>query len=108
MICGDYNSRTNVISDTDASINGCDGDLDNLVPLNHSLRHQVIESMYAAGKLSRFSMDKAPWNKYGSRLIQFNKVTDMLIFNGSWVMILVWGSLLEMVGVLSIMQQAHP
>ena len=82
LICGDYNSRTNVISDIDASINGCDGDLDNLVPLNHSFRHQVIESMYAAGKLPRFSMDKAPMNKYGSRLIEFCKVTDMLIFNG--------------------------
>ena len=27
-------------------------------------------------------MDKAPLNKYGSRLIEFCKVTDMLIFNG--------------------------
>ena len=61
LICGDYNSRANVISDIDTSINGCDGDLDNLVPLNH----RMIESIYAAGKLPPFSMDKAPMNKYG-------------------------------------------
>ena len=42
----------------------------------------MIENMYATGKLVRHSMDRAPSNKHGSRLLEFCKITDMLIFNG--------------------------
>ena len=81
-VCGDYNAKTNVLTEFCTPIDGSDGELDILIPTPDNQRHQMIENMYTTGKLVRHSMDRAPSNKHGSRLLEFCEITDMLIFNG--------------------------
>ena len=82
LLCGDYNARTNVLSDHDDYVSGSDGDLRNLMPTHMSESCHMISVLNEMGRLVRFSRDKAPANRHGSRLIDFCKATDMIIFNG--------------------------
>ena len=74
--------KINVLTEFCISIDESDGELDILIPTPDNQRHQMIENMHATGKRVRHSMDWAPSNKHGSRLLEFCKKTDMLIFNG--------------------------
>ena len=82
LVCGDYNARTNVLTEFCTFIDGSDGELDKLIPTPDNQRHQMIKNMYATGKLVQHSIDRAPSYKHGSRLLAFCKIIDMLIFNG--------------------------
>ena len=82
LLCGDYNARTNVAADHDRSVCGSDGDLEILIPNRINESCQIISAMHEMGKLTRYSMDTAPVNKHGTKLLELCKATDLLIFNG--------------------------
>ena len=82
LLCGDYNARTNVLSDHDDYVSGNDGDLRNLMPTQMGESCHMISVLNEMGRLVRFSRDKTPANRHGSRLIDFCKATDLIIFNG--------------------------
>ena len=73
LMCGDYNARTNVLSDHDDYVAGSDGDLRNLMPTNRGESCHMISVLNEMGRLVRFSRDKTPANRHGSRLIDFSK-----------------------------------
>ena len=82
LLCGDYYARTNVVSDHDDYVSGSDGDLNNLMPTHTGESCHMISVFNEMGRLVRFSRDKAQANRHGSRLIDFCKTTDLIIFNG--------------------------
>ena len=109
LLCGDYNARTNVLSDHDDYVSGSDGDLRNLMPTHLGESCHMISVLNEMGRLVRFSRDKAPANRHGSRLIDFCKATDLIILAAGWATTMAWESLLEMIrqdGVLLIKQSA--
>ena len=82
LLCGDYIARTNVLSDHDDYVSGSDGDLRNLMPTHLGESCHMISVLNEMGRLVRFSRDEAPANRHGSRLIDFCKATDLIIFSG--------------------------
>ena len=86
LLCGDNNARTNVLSDHDVYVSGSDRDLRNLMPTHISESCHMISVLNGMWRLLRFSRHKDPANRHGSRLIDFCKVTDMIILTAGWAM----------------------
>ena len=76
LICGDYNARTGVTSDTPTNtVYGNDNGLNQIVP-------NVCLSDHDKNIPDRYSMDNACKNSHGMKLLELCKSTGLLIFNG--------------------------
>ena len=83
ILCGDFNARTNVANDYIVERNyGSDGQLSELLDDNSHSQTQVHTYLKNYNILERYSMDRRPMNRHGSRLIELCKTSNMFILNG--------------------------
>ena len=83
ILCGDVNARTNVANDYIVERNyGSDGLLSELLDDNSHSQTQVHTYLKNNNILERYSMDRRPMNRHGSRLIELCKTSNMSILNG--------------------------
>ena len=83
ILCGDFNARTNVANDYIVERNyGSDGLLSELLDDNSHSQTQVHTYLKNNNILERYSMDRRPMNRHGSRLTELSKTNNMFISNG--------------------------
>ena len=83
ILCGNFNARTNVINDYILERNyGSDGLLSELLDDKSYNQAQVYTYLKNNNIVKRYSLDRRPPNRHGSRLIELCKTSNMFILNG--------------------------
>ena len=83
LLCGDFNARTNVLSDYEyITLNGTDGPLADLLPNDLVNDISVKEYLISRNILRRVSQDTGRVNNYGTQLLDLCKCSNLCILNG--------------------------